>query len=133
MAELLPLPSPTADDANRLVVVRIADGAIALNDPVYLVTNDTVSTAGVSTRQEATVFGIALEAANDGDALRVLIFGNHADPSFTFTLNAPLFNSALGPISTQSTTIVGEFFCRIGKSNGPGSIFVSPEAPTEVF
>lgn len=119
--------------AERLEVTRTAVGAIPLYSPVRLVTADTVSVANVDTRINATVYGIAIESKLTGEDVKILLMGNLEDPSFTFGLNDGLFQSAAGPISDQSTTIVGEFFCRIGKSNGTGSIFVNPELPIEVM
>ena len=119
--------------SERLEVDRVATGAIAIYDPVSLVSSTNVSTSGVSSDSSARVFGIALSAANNGETLTILMFGNIEDPAFTFALNKSLFQSLAGPISDQSTTIVGEFFCLVGRSNGTGSIFVNPGIPTEVL
>lgn len=119
--------------AERLEVSRIAVGAVLQFSPVRLVTKDSVEVANVDTLAKATVYGVALTTVANGESVSILLMGNLEDPSFAFGLNVGLFQSALGPISAQSTTIVGEFYCRIGKSNGAGSIFVQPEVPVEVF
>lgn len=123
----------TADDADRIEVTRqVNGGSIAKYEPVALVTANEVATADVDTKDHATVFGLALHAANTGEDIRILIFGMISDPVFTFALNVPLFQSSTGAISATATTVVGEFFCKIGKSNGTGSILVAPQLPTEV-
>ena len=123
----------TADDANRIEVTRVVNGlAISKYDPVSLVTATEVVTADVDTKDRATIFGLALHAASPGEDIRILIFGMISDPVFTYPLNDVLYNSSAGPISLVATTIVGEFFTPIGKSNGAGSILVDPGKPTEV-
>lgn len=123
----------TADDANRIEVTRVVNGSsIAKYDPVALVTATDVTTASVLTKDLATVFGLALHAADPGEDVRILIFGMVSDAVFTYPLNDVLYNSLAGPISLVATTIVGEFFTPIGKSNGAGSILVDPGKPTEV-
>lgn len=118
--------------AERLERTRVAAGAITKFDPVRLNLSNEVLTASVISEAEATVFGVALNDAALGEDCLVLLFGSLEDVSFAFDLSVGLFQSALGPISNQSTTIVGEWFCRIGKSNGTGAIFINPEAPVEV-
>ena len=123
----------SADDANRIEVTRKVDGvAVTKYDPVALITATEVIPSNVDTLNNATVFGLALEDAAIGQDVRILIFGIVSDSFFTFPLNDPLFNSVSGAISATATTIVGEFFCQIGKSNGLGSILVDPSKPTEV-
>ena len=133
MAIALPTGGGSADDANRIEVTRLVNGSpVSKYDPVSLLTATEVITSNVDTKDKATVFGVALHDAGVGEEVRILIFGMISDPVFTFPLNIPLFQSALGPISSQATTIVGEFFCEIGKSNGVGSILVKPTLPVEV-
>jgi len=123
----------TADDANRIEVTRIVDGtAVSKYDPVSLISATDVIPTNVDTRNNATCFGVALHNAVIGEEVRILIFGMISDVVFTYPLNAPLYNSIAGALSLVPTTIVGEYFCQVGKSNGTGSILVEPGKPTEV-
>lgn len=133
MAISLPVSGGSADDANRIEVTRTVNGiAVTKYEPVSLVSATDVIPSNVDTRNNATVFGVALHDAAIGEDVRILIFGMITDPVFTYPLNDTLYNSALGPLALIATTIVGEFFCSVGKSNGAGSILVEPGKPTEV-
>jgi len=133
MAISLPAGLGLADDANRIEVTRVVIGGnVSKYDPVSLVTATEVTTSDVDTKDRATVFGVALHSAIVGENVRILIFGIITDVIFTYPLNATLYNSSQGPISTIATTIVNEYFCGVGKSNGAGSILVEPTLPTKV-
>jgi len=118
--------------AKRLEITRVAAGAITKFAPVRLDVSNEAWTAGVSSEIEATVIGVALNDAAIGEDVLILLFGNLEDVTFTHALSILLFQSSVGPISENATTIVGEWFCIIGKSNGTGAIFINPEAPVEV-
>lgn len=118
--------------AKRLEIDKLATGSVAFLDLVTLVSTTHVETSNVDTKQNATVFGLALNAAIDGELVRVLLFGHFEDVSLTFALNESLFQDASGSLTSIATTIVGEYWSRVGRSYGPGSIFIDPEAPIEV-
>lgn len=118
--------------ANRLEIDKIASGSIGYLQLVTLIDNDTVEVAGVDSRQKATIFGLALNTASDGDLVRILLFGHYEDVSLNFSLHENLFQDMNGNLTTTASTIVGEYWTRIGRSYGNGAIFISPEPPVEV-
>lgn len=118
--------------AKRLEIDKIASGNISTLQLVSLITDDTVTPSGVATRDAATVFGMAITDAGDGELVRILLFGHYTNENISFGLNQSLFQDALGNLTTTATTIVGESWARVGRSYGGGSVFISPEAPVEV-
>lgn len=118
--------------ANRLEINKIATGPVGYLQLVTLISTTNVSISGVDSRENATVFGLALNSAIDGEVVRILLFGHYDDPLLTFGLNESLFQDMNGDLTTVATTIVGENWARVGRSYGDGSVFISPESPVEV-
>jgi hypothetical protein len=118
--------------AKRLEIDKVASLPILKHSLVTLTSETHVKTSGVSSLEDSTVFGMALNAANSGEIVRVLLFGHYSDPSLVFGTNESLFQNASGMLTTTATTIVGEFWARVGRSYGGGSIFISPEPPVGV-
>jgi len=77
--------------AERLTVTKIAGETISALQMVYADNDTDVLVANNSTYNEAKTIGLALNAANATDDVTVLLFGQHEDNSFSFTLNEPLF------------------------------------------
>ena len=119
--------------SERLEVIRTANENILKYQPVSLINSVEVVISDVSSNSLSSVYGIALNDALATNPVTILLFGNLDDPLFNFPINTLLFQSSAGLITDQSTTIVGEFFCSIGKSGGNGSIFIDIGVPTEVF
>jgi len=118
--------------AKRLEIDKIATGSVDFLDLVTLISTTNVKTSSVDTKQNATVFGLALNSAINGAVVRVLLFGHLEDVSLSFALNESLFQNSLGKLTGTATTIVGEYWSRVGRSYGSGSIFIDPEPPIEV-
>lgn len=118
--------------ANRLEIDKIATGAVGYLQLVTLISPTNVSISNVDNRENATVFGMALNDAVDGEVVRILLFGHYDDALLAFGLNESLFQDKDGNLTTVATTIVGEHWSRVGRSYGDGSIFISPESPIEV-
>lgn len=133
MAIAVKTTSTSSDAATRLQTTRIASEPITELTPVSLSSATEVFTANTSSRDRATVMGVALNSANVGEVVTILIYGYLSDPLISFPLNVPLFNSSTGAVSQQATTIVGEFFCEVGRSNGNNSVLVDPKLPVEVL
>jgi hypothetical protein len=76
---------------------------------------------------DATVLGLTLNTALNGDSVVCLLLGAYADPSFTFAENATLYLGANG-LLTATEPVVG-FMTRVGWGLGSGEIFLSLENP----
>lgn len=127
------IPPAPSDQSKRLIDTYTAGETLSA---LKLVVDNGGKTAFLgeknSTYEEATVIGVTLTAATLGNQVEVLLFGLLEDASFTFPNNVPLFLTAGGTI-TDSAPVAGEFFVRIGRSQGTGAIFVDIEEPTELL
>lgn len=113
--------SPSSE-AEKLVIEKVAGENISALQVLRLNDSNTVFRANdTSTFENSQAVGIALNSGNIGDNIRVQIFGVLNDPFFNYSVNAPLFLSGNGAISTSSST---NFVTNIGKGLGIGSIFI---------
>lgn len=76
------------------------------------------------------LLGVAVNAGGVGDIIKVHLMGQISDPSFNYTLNAPLFLNSNGTITEVPPTV--GFSCRVGFSLGPGRIFVRIDEPIQL-
>lgn len=125
--------TPLSESSTYLIVQRFASEPILKFEIVSATGTTTVKLAhNNTTADDAFVVGMALNDANTGEKVDVLIMGVVSDPSFAvFGLNATLFLDVDGGITdikpvlpaATSTTILGRSF-------GSGDVFVNVQRPT---
>lgn len=128
----MPVTFPTkANEVPKLIDARIAGENISALKVVRLINENEVLIASKDTFGEAQALGVALNAALTGEQIRVLSLGILEDAFFTFPLNDLLFLDSSGnitnvePLSGTRTVV--------GKSLGPGSIYVKLEEPIVII
>lgn len=123
-----------SDVALSLEITRVASEDLDIGDTVYAVNSTNVGIGDIDTYEKASVIGIATNTALTGENVTVKLLGVFTDPQYAAIPNGvPVFQDTNGKLTTAATTIVGEFWTRIGDSLGGGSILVKPEEPTEVL
>lgn len=89
MAIALKTTSASSDSATRLQTTRLAAEPIVAFNPVALSSATEVVNSNTSSRARATVMGVALNSANVGEVVTILIYGYLSDPAISFPLNVP--------------------------------------------
>lgn len=119
----------SAETAQRLVITRTAAEGISKFRLVTAFSSTEVRPAWRDdTYERASVLGMALNAANTGEEVSILVFGVVELTGGGFTINEPLFLGKYGVVSE----IVSEdavHSVRIGKAIGSNQIFLSIESP----
>lgn len=125
---LVPLPNTTeALSAKTLVIERIASENISALKIVYLNSTTTCAKSDNSSHSSATSCGIAINAGNIGDTIKILSFGVVEDSSFIFGINEPIYLSVDGEIT--ATPPSSGYLVKIGYGLGSGAIFIKIEKP----
>lgn len=125
--------SDVSEISRKIAVEKTAGEALSEGDFVSLSDADTCVKCGVANEQSASVIGVCLSNSAQGQQASIQIAGIYQNDRFlAIPYGETVFQAVNGEISTQRTTIVGEFFCRTGKSYGSGSILIRPEEPIEV-
>jgi hypothetical protein len=125
-----PGPSATnSDEAKILADTYLAGQTISALRVVRASSNtEVVYATNNSTFENAQAIGIALNSGLFGSDIKVQFFGAVFDSFFNFPINAPIFLGTNGNISSSPGT-PGQYNMRIGKSLGPGGIFIDLEEP----
>ena len=119
--------------AQVLVLKRLANETISAMKVVYLDTPDTCKEAGYETEDQSTAIGIAMNAGQAGDEIKILSFGIVEDPFFQFDLNIPLFLGSDGYIISgeelEEQRLLGnaEWGTYLGYGLGTNRIYVKIE------
>lgn len=118
-----------AEQAQRLIVKRIASVDIVIGDALYATSNTHVGLAEADTTiNKAMVFGFAVSNALAGSEVEILIFGILDDSVFSiFNINDPLFLDVSGGITDIKRT--SGYHVVVGKSFGGSQIFVNIKDP----
>lgn len=111
-------------------VTKIADESISALRVVAAVSETNVALADKDSFQDAKALGVSINAANTGENVKVVTFGEIKDSFFNFPLNEPLFLGDNGVITDIAPSDV--FNTTIGHSLGPGAIFVNIREPIEL-
>lgn len=117
----LPFPQD-AESAKEISFNAVAGETISATKLVYL-SNDLLFLGSLSTREQAQVLGVALQAGNAGTLIKVLIFGRYDDPSFVFPSGSSLYLTGTGNISTTAPT--SGYNKEVGQALANGSIFIN--------
>lgn len=81
----------------------------------------------------AKVAGMSVNAGITGSICKILLFGQHQDPFFTFAAQIPLFLGVDGLITdTPPTPLTATHQVTIGQSLGLGSIHISISEPVAI-
>lgn len=123
---------PPSISATSLTIKRKASEPILKGDAVYSTGSDLVGVADNNTTiNKANVLGIALNAANTGEDILILIFGTMTDPIYSvFAVNSVLFLDEFGGITDEKPTQPSrKFLSVIGKSLGGSDILVNVSLP----
>ena len=129
------LPAIAQAKAASLVIDRIASGTILRGDLVRASTLNHVTIAdSASTVEDAYVLGAALNDADDGEDVEVLILGIISDPIFSvFAVNSTLFLDESGGVTdVRPTKPTKNYSTIIGKSLGGNELLVNIFPPTQL-
>lgn len=125
--------STVVESTKRLQVVKTANEDLVIGDSVKMDDANSCSKSGVDTRENASVVGLCVSDALSGEDVTILLLGLIDNPVFlSIPFGVSVFQNNSGGVTINATTIVGEFWTRIGKSYGNGVILVGPEEPVEV-
>ena len=126
------IPPTAVGKSSSIVIDRIASGTILRGDVVRASTLNHVSIADPTTNLDsATGLGVALNDADDTEAVEVLILGIITDPIFNvFSVNETLFLDEAGGITNvKPTSPTRNFLLIIGKSLGGNEVFINLQSP----
>ncbi len=117
-------------DASAVKSTKIAGEDLSALKVVALSSANEVVLADKATCGEALAYGVTLTAGIMGANVEVLNQGILEDPFFSYPLNDILFLDSSGNITNVAPTT--GFSLIIGKSLGPGSIYVDIDVPIEL-
>ena len=109
------------------VVRKIATETISALKLVVPVDKDRVEIAEPSVFADSMVLGVATTSGNNGDEIKVTTYGEIEDAFFNFPVNDLLYLGNNGTITNVAPS--DPFHVSIGKSLGPGAIFIDIEQP----
>lgn len=119
--------------SQKLQIEKIASIDIPVGCLIKMDDKDNCSPAGVSNEASASVVGICTDSVLAGELTTILLLGVFEDASLvSIPFGASLFQDNQGNITQNATSIVGEFYTRVGKSFGNGIVLIKPEEPVEV-
>jgi hypothetical protein len=118
-------PIPVEIDQN--VETDFADGSVSAVLAIYKTLSGVKGGNNNTTIDEATVIGISITGASDGNKVKYKIMGSHTDSSFTFALNAPIYLGTSGSLTSIAPS--SGFRTQIGYSKGVGEIFINIQEP----
>lgn len=123
--------TPTAVSAIQLTLTAV--GTVTAFQMVVSVTGTTASTGNDNTTfQNASVIGIALTSATNGNTFTALLFGTTSDASFSgFTLNNPVYLNTTGFL-TQTLPVRPNFLVNCGKYIGANTVFIDINQPVQL-
>ena len=122
-AYLVQVFAPFLDESGRLVVEREAVEVISALKLVKSAGAGLCEIASPSgSFENAQVLGVALNAANIGEKVRILTFGGLDDASFVFSADQNLYLGEFGNLTT--TPVIGGYDLTVGKVLGLGEIWV---------
>ena len=107
--------------------IDFADGDVSAVSAIYKTLSGVSGGNNNTTIDEATIIGVSITAATDGNKVKYKIIGNYTDSSFAFPLNDPLYLGVNGSITNVPPTT--GFRTQIGYSKGLGEIFISIQEP----
>jgi hypothetical protein len=122
-----------AESAQFLTVTRVLDENCSQYKLVSASSGTNIVIATHADTDKARVLGMALEAGNTGDSIKVLLFGNITN-GFSFGLNKHLYLQAGDMTETPPSPPVGVtwYITEVAFSNGSGSVFINPKSPLEI-
>lgn len=131
----------TVDYANETVgaslkveIEKIANEDLVIGDPVKMDDDNSCSKPNVNSEANASVVGLCTSTALTGSIVKIQISGVFTNSIYnSLPFNSPVFQTSGGGLGINPTSIVGEFWCRVGKSYGNGSVLIRPEEPVEVL
>lgn len=109
------------------VDLDFADGDVSAIKAIYKTVNGVKPANNNSTEDEATVIGISINGAVDGDKIRYKTYGRMEDSSFNYTLNAPLYLELNGNL-TETSPLSG-YRTQVATSLGVGAININIQEP----
>tara|TARA_R110002153_G_scaffold136399_2_gene286298 strand:+ start:2219 stop:2704 length:486 start_codon:yes stop_codon:yes gene_type:complete len=118
-------PDDVGKDLNK--EYDIADGVVSAIRAIYKTLNGIAHGEADTTYDQATIIGISITGATDGNRVKYQIDGRLEDSSFAFPLNDPLYLGLDGNI-TNIPPISGHR-TRLGTSLGIGTIQIEIEEP----
>ena len=128
------LDKATTDSAEKLTKSFVAGEAITKLNVVRLgASQEAFKGTKDDTYVKAKVVGVALADAAIGESVEVQLFGVLEDPSFSISVNEPVFLGNAGAITGTATSTIGEFQTIIAQSLGIGAIFINIEEPLELL
>lgn len=108
-------------------VSDIADGNISAIKAIYKTLNGVALAQDNITYAEASVIGITITGADDGNLIKYKEIGRLRDSSFNFPINDQIYLSANGQLTNIPPT--SGFRTLIGYSNGVGEIQINIQEP----
>lgn len=106
------------------IEIRNASETISALKCVFAVNANSIAIAeNDSTFQRASVFGLAITAANINQSMQIQTFGVLRDSSFLWPANTPLYLDPNGSLTDTAPTT--GFRCLVANSQGPGQIFIN--------
>jgi len=103
-----------------------ADGNISAAKAIYKTTSGVALASNNLTEDEATVIGVTLTAALDGEKIKYKIIGNMTDSSFAFG-NNPVYLGVNGNMTNISPTT--GYRTQIGTASADGELQINIEEP----
>jgi hypothetical protein len=123
----------TVGASKRLEIVKVANEDLLIGDIVKMDNNLSCSKSGVDTRGNASVVGVCVTSANSGSTVTIQIMGIFENSVYaSIPYGKAIYQTNDGKLTVNATSIVGEFYTRVGKSYGNGVILIKPEEPVEV-
>lgn len=123
----------TVDASLKVEIEKTANEDLIIGDVVKMDSDTHCSKTNITSNEAASAIGICTSNALTGNIVKIQIAGVFVNSRYSsIPYNSPVFQDALGDLTINATSIIGEFWCRVGKSFGNGAILIRPEEPVEV-
>lgn len=118
-------PEDIGKDLNK--EYDIADGTVSAIKAIYKTINGIAHGEDNTSYDEASIIGISITGATNGNLVKYQIDGRLEDSSFNFPLNDPLYLGSNGSITNTAPTTGHR--TRLGTSLGIGAMQIEIEEP----
>lgn len=119
----LDLVGEKATSVKSLTDKKLATQTVSALQIIYFNNSNECSLSDNSSYAQAVSAGMALNAANSGEEVNILVSGTYQDASFFYALNEPLFLGTNGSIQTTQPAS-GSYLTQVGFGLGVGSIYI---------